>query len=82
MFKNEWLQIEGNMIQRKAEKWGVNDDSTIEKIKEEAYREGFSAGKKYIKDNVKLTVSNDAIASSYQILRQYRENLIKWIEKL
>jgi hypothetical protein len=72
------------MIQRKAEKWGVNDDSPIEieKIKEEAYREGFSAGKKYIKDNVKLTVSNDAIASSYQTLRQYRENLIKWLEKL
>ncbi len=72
------------MIQRKAEKWGVNDDPTIEieKIKKEAYREGFSAGKKYIKDNVKRTVSNDAIVVTYQTLRQYRENLIKWVEKL
>jgi hypothetical protein len=72
------------MIQRKAEKWGVNDNPTIEieKIKEEAYREGFSAGKKYIKDNVKRTVSNDAIVVTYQTLRQYRENLIKWVEKL
>jgi hypothetical protein len=70
------------MIQRKAEKWGVNGDSPIEKIKEEAYKEGFSAGKKYIKDNVKRTVSNDAIVVTYQTLRQYRENLIKWVEKL
>lgn len=70
------------MIQRKAEKWRVNDDSTIEKIKKEAYREGFSAGKKYIKDNVKRTVSNDAIVVTYQTLRHYRENLIKWVEKL
>jgi hypothetical protein len=72
------------MIQRKAEKWGVNDNPTIEidKIKEEAYKEGFSAGKKYIKDNVKRTVSNDAIVVTYQTLRQYRENLIKWVEKL
>ncbi len=70
------------MIQRKAEKWGVNDDSQIEKIKKEAYREGFSAGKKYIKDNVKRTVSNDAIVVTYQTLRHYRENLIKWIDKL
>jgi len=70
------------MIQRKAEKWGVNDDSPIEKIKEEAYKEGFSAGKNYIKDNVKLTVSNDAIVATYQTLRHYRENLIKWMEKL
>lgn len=30
------------MIQRKAEKWGVNDDPQIEKIKEQAYREGQS----------------------------------------
>ena len=65
----------------KAEKWEVADDSPIEAEKE-AYKEGFRAGKKYIKDNVKLTVSNDAIASSYQTLRHYRENLIKWIEKL
>ena len=70
------------MIKRKAEKWGVNDDSTIEKIKEEAYGEGFSAGKKYIKDNVKLTVLNDAIAITYQTLRHYRENLIKCVDKL
>ena len=72
------------MIQRKAEKWGVDDDFPIEieKIKEEAYKEGFSAGKKYIKDNVKRTVSNDAIVVTYQTLRQYRENLIKWVEKL
>jgi hypothetical protein len=70
------------MIQRKAEKWGVNDNSPIEKIKKEAYRKGFSAGKKYIKDNVKRTVSNDAIVVTYQTLRQYRENLIKWVEKL
>ena len=70
------------MIQRKANKWGVNDNSTIEKTKEEAYREGFSAGKNYIKDNVKLTVSNDSIAVTYQTLRHYRENLIKWVEKL
>ena len=33
------------MIQRKAEKWGVNDDSQIEKIKEDAYREGQSSPK-------------------------------------
>ncbi len=70
------------MIQRKADKWVVYNDSQIEKIKEEAYREGFSAGKKYIKDNVKLTVSNDAIALTYQTLRHYRENLIKWVGKL
>ena len=70
------------MIQRKANKWGVYDDPQIEKIKEEAYREGFSAGKNYIKDNVKLTVSNDAIAVTYQTLRHYRENLIKWVEQL
>ena len=70
------------MIQRKAEKWGVDDDSTIEKIKKEAYREGFIDGKNYIKDNVKRTVSNDAIVVTYQTLRQYRENLIKWVEKL
>ncbi len=70
------------MIQRKADKWGVYDDSQIEKMKEEAYREGFSAGKNYIKDNVKLTVANDAIAVTYQTLRHYRENLIKWVEKL
>ena len=70
------------MYKNKAEKWGINDDSRIEKIKKEAYKDGFSAGKKYIKDNVKLTVSNDAIASSYQTLRHYRENLIKWVEKL
>ena len=70
------------MIQRKADKWGINDDSPIEKIKEEAYREGFSAGKNYIKDNVMSTVSNDAIAITFQTLRHYRENLIEWIEKL
>ena len=69
------------MIQKKAEKWGVNDDSPIE-AERQAYKDGFYAGKKYIKDNVKLTVSNDAIASTYQTLRQYRENLIKWLEKL
>lgn len=69
------------MIQRKAEKWGVNDDSPIE-TERQAYKEGFYAGKKYIKDNVKLTVSNDVIAATYQTLRQYRKNLIKWIEKL
>lgn len=27
------------MIQRKAEKWGVNDDPQIEKIKKEAYNQ-------------------------------------------
>ena len=70
------------MIQRKAEKWGVYDDSQIEKIKKEAYNEGFSAGKKYIKDNVKLTVSNDALAATFQTLRHYREGLIKWLERL
>ena len=70
------------MHKNKAEKWGVNDNSTIETIEKEAYKKGFNAGKKYIKDNVKLTVSNDAIASSYQTLRHYRENLIKWVEKL
>ena len=69
------------MIQRKAEKWGVNDDSPIE-AERQAYKDGFYAGKKYIKDNVKLTVSNDAIAATYQTLRQYRKNLIKWLEKL
>lgn len=66
----------------KAEKWGVDDGSPIEKIKEEAYREGFIAGKNYIKDNVKLTLSNDIFAASFQTLRQYRETLIKWLEKL
>ena len=70
------------MIQRKADKWGVNDDSPTEKIKKEAYKEGFSAGKNYIKDNVKLTVANDAIAVTYQTLRHYRDNLIKWVEQL
>ena len=70
------------MIQRKAEKWGVYDDSPIEKIKKEAYNEGFIAGRNYIKDSVNLTVSNDAIAVTYQTLRHYRENLIKWVEKL
>jgi hypothetical protein len=70
------------MHKNKAEKWGVNDDPQIEKIKKESYKDGFSAGKNYIKDNVKLTVSNDAIASSYQTLSHYRENLIKWVEKL
>ena len=69
------------MIQRKAEKWGVNDSSPGE-AERQTYKEGFSAGKKYIKDNVKLTVLNDAIASSYQTLRHYRENLIKCLEKL
>lgn len=70
------------MIQRKAKKWGVNDGSSEGRTNDDAYREGFEAGKNYIKDNVKLTVSNDAIASSYQTLRHYRENLIKWIDKL
>ena len=70
------------MHKNKVEKWGIKDDSQIEKIKKESYKDGFSAGKKYIKDNVKRTVSNDAIASNYQTLRHYRENLIKWIEKL
>ena len=69
------------MLQRKAKKWGVDDDSPIEAEKQ-AYKDGFFAGKKYIKDNVKLTVSNDAIAVTYQTLRQYRENLIKWVETL
>ena len=69
------------MIQRKAEKWGVNDDSPKE-AERQAYKDGFYAGKKYIKDNVKLTVTNDAIATTYQTLRHYRKNLIKWIEKL
>jgi hypothetical protein len=66
----------------KAEKWGINYHSPIEKIKEEAYREGFIAGKNYIKDNVKLTLSNDIFAASFQTLRQYRETVIKWLEKL
>ncbi len=70
------------MIEGRVDKWAINDNPTIEKIKKEAYREGFSAGRNYIKDNVKLTVSNDAIAATYQTLRQYRENLIKWVEKL
>ena len=69
------------MHKNKAEKWGVNEDSPIEAEKQ-AYRDGFYAGKKYIKDNVKLTVSNDAIAVTYQTLRHYREDLIKWVEKL
>ena len=29
--------------------------------------------KNYIKDNVKLTVTNDAIAVTYQTLRHYRK---------
>ncbi len=66
----------------KAEKWEVDDGSPIEKIKEEAYREGFIAGENYIKDKVRLTLSNDIFAASFQILRQYRETLIKWLEKL
>lgn len=70
------------MIQRKAEKWGVNDGSSEGRANDDAYREGFEAGKNYIKDNVKLTVSNDAIASSYQTLKHYRESLIKWVDKL
>ena len=69
------------MHKNKAEKWGVGNGSQKEAEKQ-TYKEGFRAGKNYIKDNVKLTVSNDAIASSYQTLRHYRENLIKWIEKL
>ena len=69
------------MHKNKAEKWGVGNGSQREAEKQ-AYKEGFRAGKKYIKDNVKLTVSNDVIASSYQTLRHYRENLIKWVEKL
>ena len=69
------------MIQRKAEKWGVNDDSQIE-VERQVYKDGFFAGKKYIKDKVKLTVTSDAIAATYQTIIQYRENLIKWVEKL
>ena len=69
------------MIQRKAKKWEVDDNSQIEAEKQ-AYKDGFFAGKKYIKDNVKLTVTNDAISATYQTLRQYRENLIKWVDKL
>ena len=69
------------MIQRKAEKWGVNDSSPGE-AERQAYKEGFYAGKKYIKDNIKLTVSNDTIAATFQTLRHYRENLIKCLEKL
>jgi len=77
------LQIESNMIHKnKAEKWGVDDGSPIEKIKAEAYGEGFIAGKNYIKNNVKLTLSNDIFAASFQTLRQYRETVIKWLEKL
>ena len=71
-----------NMIQRKADKWGVNDDSQIEKIKKEAYKEGYIDGTNYIKDMVMSTLSNDAIAVTYQTLRHYRENLIKWLEEL
>jgi len=70
------------MIQRKADKWGVYDDSQIEKIKKEAYREGFIDGENYIKVMVKSMVANDSIAATYQTLRHYRENLIKWVEKL
>jgi hypothetical protein len=70
------------MIQRKAEKWGVNDNSPREKTEEQAYREGFIDGKNYIKENVMSTLSNNAIAATYQTLRHYRENLIKWVEKL
>ncbi len=70
------------MIIRITDKWGINNESPIEKIKKEAYNEGFRAGRNYIKDNVKLTVSNDAIAATYQTLRHYRDNLIKWVEKL
>lgn len=53
-----------------------------QKIKKEAYIEGFNAGRNYVKDSVNLTVSNDALAATFQSLRHYRENLIKWIEKL
>lgn len=53
-----------------------------QKIKKEAYIEGFNAGRNYIKDSVNLTVSNDALAATFQSLRHYRENLIEWIEKL
>lgn len=70
------------MIVRITDKWGIDNESPIEKIKEEAYREGFIAGKNYIKDSVNLTLSNDALAASFQTLRQYRKNLIKWLEKL
>ena len=70
------------MIVRITDKWGIDIESPIEKIKEEAYREGFIAGKNYIKDSVNLTLSNDALAASFQTLRQYRKNLIKWLEKL
>ena len=60
----------------------INNESPIEKIKIEAYNEGFRAGRNYIKDSVNLTVSNDALAASFQTLRHYRETLIEWLEKL
>ena len=70
------------MIVKITDKRGANAESPIEKIKKEAYNEGFIAGRNYIKDCVNLTLSNDALAASFQTLRQYRETLIEWIEKL
>ena len=63
------------MHKNKAEKWGVNDDSKIEKIKKEAYREGFSAGKKYIKDNMKLAV-NSPRGDLWELLRDEHNLLL------
>ena len=71
-----------DMIIKITDKWGINNESPIEKLKKEAYNEGFNAGRNYIKDSVNLTVSNDALAASFQTLRHYRETLIEWLEKL
>ena len=70
------------MIVKITDEWGVNAESPIEKIKKEAYNEGFNAGRNYIKDMIMSMVANDAIAVTYQSMRHYRENLIKWIETL
>ena len=61
---------------------GRGAESPIEKIKMEAYREGYLDGTDYIKEMVISMVSNDAIAITYQTSGQYRKNLIEWIKTL
>ena len=55
------------MIQRKAEKWGVDDDSPIGKTEEKDYEQ--------FKREVMIIISDDGLITPNQTLTEYRNKL-------
>lgn len=62
------------MIQRKAEKWEVNDDSLIGKTEEKDYEQ--------FKREMIIIISDDGLVTPNQTLDEYRKKLLLIIDVL